>query len=177
MAAVVAATLSGTLGAPLRAAPPVDQYQVKAAYLYNFAKFVEWPADAFASPTAPLVLGIYGADPFGATIDTLLRDKKVGTRPFAVRRSSRMHDLRSSHIVFVGEGREPVATALAALAGSSALTVGQSDEFLAVGGMVWFQIEEGRVVFTIEAATAARARLTISSQLLRLSRPVGSGRS
>lgn len=166
MLTVVVALL---VGDGLRAAA-VDEYQVKAAYLYNFAKFVEWPADAFASPAAPLVVGIYGNDPFGATLDNLLRDKRVSGRSFQVRRSTRMQDLRNSHIVFVGEGREPLAAAMATLTGTAVLTVGQSSDFLASGGIVLFQIEDGRVIFTIDATAASKAHLAISSQLLRLAR-------
>lgn len=170
------AVCAAIAGGPSVRALAIDEYQVKAAYLYNFAKFVEWPAEAFPSPVTPLVIGVYGNDPFGATLDNLLRDKKVGSRPFAVRRSTRMQDLRNSHIVFVGEGREPVATALQVLAGSSTLTVGQSSDFLDGGGMVLFQVEEGRVVFTIDAEAAAKAHLSISSQLLRLARLNGGAR-
>ncbi len=153
-----------------------DEYQVKAAYLYNFAKFVDWPADAFALPTSPLVIGVYGTDPFGSTLDDLLRDKQVGGRPFQIRRSVRMPDLRNSHIVFVGDAAEPVAAALGELAGTSVLTVGQGPRFLEEGGMVMLQVEQGRVVFAIDDIRASQARLTISSQLLRLARLNVAGR-
>lgn len=147
-----------------------DEYQVKAAYLFNFAKFVEWPAASFATTDAPLVIGVYGADPFGPALDTLVRDKRIGGRPLQIRRSVRMQDLRSSHIVFVGQSTEPLSTSLQQLAGASVLTVGQAEGFLAEGGIILFEIADGRVVFTIHADAASRANLVVSSQLLRLAR-------
>ena len=175
--------IAGVIGTIIaRPVPPLtaaalDEYQVKAAYLYNFAKFVEWPADAFASPTAPMVIGVYGIDPFGPTLDNLLRDKKVAGRSFQVRRSTRIQELRNSHILFVGEGQDAPSALIRTLAGASVLTVGQSPDFLRDGGIVLFQIEDGRVVFSIDSAAAAKAHLSISSQLLRLSRLNGGARS
>jgi hypothetical protein len=169
---VCAAILAAAVAA--RAADrALDEYQVKAAYLYNFAKFVEWPAAAFAAPDAPLVIGVFGEDPFGPALDELVRDKTVKGRRCVVRRSVRMRDLRSSHIVFIGASPEPVAQALRELEGASVLTVGESPRLLDEGGIVLFSVDGGRVAFTVHVGAAARARLTISSQLLRLARVTG----
>lgn len=151
----------------------LDEYQVKAAYLYNFAKFVEWPAAAFGAPDAPLVIGVYGDDPFGPALDALVRDKTVKGRRCVIRRSVRMRDLRTSHVVFIGASPEPVAQALKELDGTSVLTVGEGPRLLDEGGIVAFSVEDGRVIFTIHVGAAARAHLSISSQLLRLARVTG----
>ncbi|MGE3177555.1 MAG: YfiR family protein [Vicinamibacterales bacterium] len=150
------------------------EYQVKAAYLFNFAKFVEWPAEAFASPDAPVVIGIYGPDPFGAALESLVRDKKLAGRPLAIRRSSAMGDLRASHLVFVNApSADTLPALLAQLAGASVLTVGEHERFIESGGVVRFELNDGRVGFTIDVGAASRSRLTISSQLLRLARATG----
>src|SRR5262245_59247368 len=114
LAATCALLLAGWHAVPARGSEAVpSEDQVKAAYLYNFTKFVEWPDSAFASPTAPIVIGIYGVDPFGPLIDDMVRNNTVAGRPLAVRRSVRMQDLRACHVVFVGGSREPMAEGLA----------------------------------------------------------------
>jgi hypothetical protein len=156
--------------------PLVSEYQVKAAYLFNFAKFVEWPASSFATPESPMVIGVYGRDPFGALLDTLVHDKKIGGRPLLVRRASSMPELRSSHLLFVGASSESLSTALAQLADAPALTIGEHERFIESGGMIRFDAADGRVVFTIDVGAAGRARLSISSQLLKLARVTGQSR-
>ncbi len=171
--ALVACAAALALTVTVRGGGALDEYQVKAAYLYNFAKFVEWPASAFSAPDAPLVIGVYGDDPFGPALDALVRDKTVKGRRCVIRRSVRMRDLRTSHVVFVGASPEPVAQALRELDGTSVLTVGESPRLLDEGGIVAFSVDDGRVVFAIHVGAAARAHLTISSQLLRLAKVTG----
>jgi hypothetical protein len=153
------------------------EYQVKAAYLFNFAKFVEWPVGAFATPDAPLVIGIYGPDPFGAALEALVRDKRVAGRPLVIRRSGSITDLRTSHLVFVSAtAKDALPAVLARLSGATVLTVGEDERFIESGGVVRFELVDGRVGFTIDVGAASRARLTISSQLLRLARVTGQSR-
>src|ERR1043165_9134092 len=90
--------------APLRSAEPSApsyEYQVKAAFLFNFAQFAEWPARAFADAKAPLVIGILGDDPFGSYLDELVRDEKVGERSFLIRRYRDIREVQGCHILFV----------------------------------------------------------------------------
>ena len=146
-----------------------DEYQVKAAMLYNFAMFVEWPAQAFRSTTDPIVVCVLGQNPFGSALEDAVRGKTVGGRAFAVRQ---IHDLgvaNACHILFVG------STEYKALRASSAdlkmigvLTVGEGDGFRAVGGIINFKLEDGRVHFEINREAAEQARLHISSKLLSL---------
>jgi hypothetical protein len=154
----------------------VAEYQMKAAYLYNFAKFVDWPATSFSSPTAPLVIGIYGDDPFGDAIDAVVRSKRTNGHPVITRRSVRMQDLRACHIVFVGPSREPVEAALAQLADRPVLTVGESEHFLRAGGIVQISVADGRLALTIDLANAVKANLTLSANLLRLAQVVNGPR-
>ena len=85
-----------------RSTPP--EYLIKAAYLYHFAMFVDWPADAFASRNSPIVIGIVGNDPFGPAIDDTVRDKRIDGRPLVVKRLDWAQDLRQCHILFVADG-------------------------------------------------------------------------
>src|SRR5712691_8044801 len=152
---------------------PPTEYQIKAAFLYNFAKFVEWPADAFADPHAPIVLGIVGEDPFGSVLDKIVLGKTVNDRGLVIKRLKEGPDLRNCHILFVSSSeRKHMPQILESLQGSSVLTVGETDRFAQSGGVINFILEENKVRFEINSETAARAGLKISSKLLALARIV-----
>jgi len=151
---------------------PPTEYQIKAAFLYNFAKFVEWP-DAFADPHAPIVLGIVGEDPFGSVLDKIVLGKTVNDRGLVIKRLKEGPDLRNCHILFVSSSeRKHMPQILESLQGSSVLTVGETDRFAQSGGVINFILEENKVRFEINSETAARAGLKISSKLLALARIV-----
>ncbi len=148
---------------------PPSEYQVKAAFLYNFAKFVEWPADAFADPHAPVVLGIVGEDPFDGLLEQIVAGKTVNGRNLLVRKLKPTDDLRNFHILFIGSTeRKRLPQILVSLRESSVLTVGEGDRLNESGLTIQFIIRENKVRFAINLATAARARLKISSKLLAL---------
>jgi hypothetical protein len=141
------------------------EYPVKAAFLYKFGSFVSWPPAAFAKPDAPVVVCVLGKDPFGATLDRLVRDATVNGRKVAVRRVSEVDAGSGCHIVYLGAGT--TAEALRAVQGAPVLTV--SDE--AQGGprgVLHFVVQEGRVRFQADPAAGARQGLQISSRLLNL---------
>lgn len=149
------------------------EYEVKAAFLYNFAKFVEWPGNAFGSPTDPLVLCVYGDDPFGESLDAVIQGERVGGRRLVVHRTREIPQLRGCHVVFLSQrARERYPEVLGSLRGRSVLTVGEGDGFLTDGGMIRFVLEQNRVRFEINLDAAERNRLKLSSQLLRLARAV-----
>ncbi len=174
---VIAALLAGSDPRARAQAPPTE-YEIKAAFLYNFAKFVDWPVDKFADPQAPVVLGIVGDDPFGAALDAMVLGKSVNGRAFQVKRLKPGPDLRSCHIVFVpASGKKHLPEILASLRGSSVLTVGETDWFVRSGGAVNFLLEDNKVRFEINVDAVARARLKISSKLLALARSVIDDRS
>ena len=106
-----------------RSTPP--EYLIKAAYLYHFAMFVDWPDDAFASRNAPIVIGIVGADPFGPAIDDTVRDKRIDGRPLVVKRLDWAQDLRHCHILFVADGNR-IADVVRRVGNLSVLIVGES---------------------------------------------------
>lgn len=145
-----------------------DEYAVKAAYLYNFAKYVEWPSEAFAGADAPLWICVAGDNPFGGALDTL-SGKMVESRPVAVRHIPAATGLEKCHIVYIGrseQGRfKAVLTKLARL---PILTVGDIADFAQEGGMIGLVEAEQRIRFNINLAAARQANLKLSSQLLKL---------
>jgi hypothetical protein len=158
----IAFVLAAGATAPAKEIPL--EYQVKAAYLFNFAKFVEWPSEA---RTGPLTICVAGQNPFGDVLEETLRGETVNDRPLATRVISGPET--GCHIVFVPQG---IATApyLSGLRGTPTLTVGEMPDFISRGGIINFVLEEGKVRFQIDSKAAERADLRISSHLLRLAR-------
>ena len=147
--------------------PAFDEYQVKAAFLYNFAKFVEWPRGSFANPTDPIVICIVGSNPFGSTLEDMVRGKKIGERAFVVRRLPDTQQAKSCQILFIGAGEwKRVRALLDALKGAAVLTVGETDDFTSSGGVIAFQLQGPRVRIQISLESAEQAKLRISSKLL-----------
>lgn len=145
-----------------------DEYAVKAAYLYNFAKFVEWPASAFESADAPLSICIAGNNPFGGALDSL-SGKMVESRPVAVRHVPAATGLEKCHIVYIGRSEQGRFKAvLAKLARLPVLTVGDIADFAQEGGMIGLVEAEQRIRFNINVAMTRQANLKLSSQLLKL---------
>ncbi len=176
-AILVVVALIGSASPAEAQSEPLTEYQIKAAFLYNFAKFVEWPGDAFSDSRAPIMLGIVGGDPFGKALDGVILGKTVNGRSLVVRRFRRGEDLRTCHILFVSfSERKRLPHILESLKGSSVLTVGETDGFVHSGGVVQFLLEESRVRFEINPDAAARVRLKISSKLLAVARIVPDGR-
>ncbi|MGH9748728.1 MAG: YfiR family protein [Candidatus Polarisedimenticolia bacterium] len=153
---------------------PSLELQVKAAFLYNFAKFAEWPDDAFRGPDAPLLIGVVGGDLFLEALERGVAGKTVGGRPFAVRRVRDPVADPVCHILFVaaGEARR-LPRLLEQLGGAPVLLVGETPGFASEGGVINFFIEENRVRFEVNLTSAERARLRLSSKLLSLARLVG----
>jgi hypothetical protein len=146
-----------------------SEYQVKAAFLFNFAKFIDWPPGSFAGPQSPFSICILGADPFGKAIDQTLRGQTIRGRAVVVLRMQDPAQLRHCRMGFVSaseQGRLP--RILQAIRGSSVLLVGESPGFAAAGGMIQFQMQDNRIRFSINPDAAERAGLRLSSQLLAL---------
>lgn len=147
-----------------RAGPSLE-YPVKAAFLYKFGSYVDWPPSAFAGPRAPVVVCVVGHDPFGALLDRTVRDETINDRPVVVRRLRTAAPGAPCHIAYLGGSREqPAEAAAAALAGSPVLTVSDG----AAGSVVRFRIVNNRVRFEIDLGVAGAGGLTISSKLLNL---------
>lgn len=152
--------------------PEATEYQVKAAYLYNFAKFIEWPPGSFADRRAPIVFGVLGEDPFGEALD-LLRGKGVHGRPVVVRRGDGLEELAGCHVLFIAASEEGrLGSLLERLGKSPVLTVGDTDLFARRGGMIQFVTAGSRVRFAVNPQVLRRVGLKASSRLLELAEVV-----
>ncbi|HEX9048874.1 MAG TPA: YfiR family protein [Verrucomicrobiae bacterium] len=150
--------------------PVSKEYQIKAAYLYNFAKFVQWPEERFATGQTPLVIGVFGRNPFGGELQAIARDHKINGRAIVIKPVATVAEARTVHLLFMSAAESnELAPRLAALDGAGVLTVGESEAFAEDGGMIVFVREADKVRFHINAAAAEHAGLKISAQLLKLS--------
>jgi hypothetical protein len=146
-----------------------DEYRVKAAFLYNFTKFVEWPAQAFKSSTEPFVICILGKNPFGNLVNEAVSGKTVEGRAFSVLEITEVAQARFCHILFVSDSqRKRLGPIFDAVKGSGTLTVGETDGFAALDGVINFKIVEGNVRLQINMDAVARQQLHISAKLLSL---------
>jgi len=150
-------------------AQTTKEYEVKAAFLNDFAQFVEWPTDAFVDVQSPIVIGILGNDPFGDSLAEIVRDENVDNRPLVIERYKRVQDIKACQILFISQSeKNRLEEILASLKNRSILTVGDFDGFAKRGGMIRFVTEKNKIRFRINVEAAKAANLTISSKLLRL---------
>jgi hypothetical protein len=144
------------------------EYLVKAAFLYNFAKFVEWPEGTFSDETSPLVLCILGDDPFGDSIDSI-KGKTIMGRELRIKRLSDEEEIGSCHIVFVSESeRGRLSYIIRKARRLNVLTVSDINGFAGRGGIIGFTKRENKVRFDINVEAAEGSKLKISSKLLKL---------
>ncbi len=152
-------------------AAPVE-YEVKAAFVHNFAKFIEWPEHAFDRADSPLRIGILGEGPIDEPLMNL-NGKEVQNRSLEVTRAGNTKNLRQYHIIFVNPSEKGrTRSLLRKLKGTGILTIGDLDGFAEQGGAFNFYLEEGKVRFEINDCAARRENLKVSSKLLRLARIV-----
>ncbi len=153
-----------------------SEYQVKAAFLFHFAQFVDWPAETFRDAESPLTYCTIGEDPFHGALDASLNGKTIGTRPFRVQHFRRGQEIQGCQVLFIGTlEKKSVAEALPALKGNPVLTVGESEHFVQSGGMIGFFLEDNKVRFEINLDAAEHAKLKISARLLALAKTVIGG--
>jgi hypothetical protein len=158
--------------------PQPTEYQLKAAFLFNFAKFIEWPTQAFTNKTSALVIGILGENPFHDDLARMVQNKLVDEHPLKVMEIKEFHlpaDMTNCHILFVSNSeKERLPEILDALRGRPVLTVGESDNFIESGGMIRFFLEQTKIRFHINQDAATKSGLKISSKLMSLSSRPGS---
>jgi hypothetical protein len=148
-------------------------YEVKTAFLFNFAKFIEWPASSFATPQSPFAICVLGQDPFGSILTDTLEGKVIRERPLALRRLKDKSDARNCQIVFISPSESPhLADIVEAVRGENVLLVGETNGFAASGGTIEFTLEDDRVRFAINTDAADRSGLKFSSKLLALAKIV-----
>ena len=155
------------------ASPPAGlEYDVKAAFVYNFAKFVQWPADAFPRTDAPLTICIVGTDPFGPSLDETLKGEHLDGHPLAAVRHQAPPPAGTCHVLFVSASEEGrYGELLAAIDSTRTLTVGDTISFLDAGGYLAFYLDNGRVRFAVNSDLAGADGLDVSSKLLRVAMP------
>jgi hypothetical protein len=154
----------------------VSEADVKAAFLFGMAKFITWPAEAFASETAPVVVGVYGDELFTRTLQTLVADRKVHGRSITVKRLTKPEDGKTCQILYFGAAEtRKMGQVYDSIKRMPILTVGESDDFLDQGGMFNFFFEDKQLRFEVNPPTTENAKLTVSSHLLRLAKKVRKG--
>jgi hypothetical protein len=150
--------------------------RVKAAYLYKFAGFVEWPAKSFTRPDTPVTIAVLGADPVVMELNQAVAGRTVNDRPLAVRRLRTGDSLAGVHILFVGKSESARLTQLAqATQPRSILTVTESDGALEQGSVINFVRADRRVRFEISVESAEKSGLRLSSRLLAVAQDVRTG--
>jgi hypothetical protein len=163
------------LGSRAGAQAPAGEAQIKAAFVYNFLKFVEWPYDASARATDPLIVVIVGDGPTAGAIEEFLATKRVGERAITIRHLAWDQSLVGVHAVFVSED-DPrrLRRVLEAAASAGVLSIGEGAGFASNGGVIALLLVDRRVRFDIDIDAATAARLRISSKLLALGHVVRS---
>ena len=172
---VIAFLLFGNLTAQAQVS---REYQLKAVFLYNFAQFTEWPANAFADDKSPIVIGIVGADPFGAALEQTIQGETVGGHPLTIQHFPRPADIKTCHLLFFTQSENRhVEEILKTLQDKPVLTVSDMDTPMTSAVMIRFVLENNKVHFRVNAEAAHAANLSLSSKLLRVAEATPPGRT
>ena len=151
----------------------VNEYDVKAAFLFNFAKFIEWPNSGRQQSKSPFVICVYGDDPFGPSLDSVVKGKTIDDREILTRRVRKIDELRDCQMAFISSSEESrMPAVLAALSGSSVVLIGETAGFAQQGGHIQLVMQDNRVRFLVNVDAAKRSHLQISSKLLSLAQIV-----
>jgi hypothetical protein len=149
------------------------EYAVKAAFLFHFAQFVEWPAGSFKDGNSPLTYCTLGEDPFSGALDQSLSGKTIGTRALRVQHFKLPQEAQGCQVLFLGASEtKKLSEVLASVSGRAILTVGETDHFAADGGVIGFCVEANKIRFEINLESAEKANLKISARLLALAKTV-----
>ena len=152
---------------------PVPEHQMKALYLFNFTKYVEWPGEVFAGTNACYTIGIFGAEDTYNDLQALTSDKTVNGRKLVVKRIAQADDAKKCHIVYLGRGSEKLETAvLETVRQIPVLTVGEHEDFLSRGGMVRFAREQNKLRVEIDLEASQKAHLTVSARLVPIAKVI-----
>ena len=149
------------------------EYEVKAAFIYNFAKFIDWPDSSFESATSPFYVGVLGKNRFNGYLEKILSGKKLKGRKIQIRYFKNFKEVKYSHILFISSSeKKRLRHVFKALEKKGILTIGDTEGFISTGGAIGFVMKDNKVRFEINLNSARKARLTISSKLLRLAKKV-----
>ena len=158
---------------PAQADTQADEYRVKAAFLYKFGSYIEWPSGSFARADSPVTIGVMGADTLADELTQIVVGRNVNGRPVRVRKLRPGDPIAGLHVLFVGRadsGR--LAEILAAAKGRALLTVTESEEALELGSMINFVVVDDKVRFDVAPPPADSGNLRISARLLGVARKV-----
>ncbi len=157
-------------------ANPSSEYAVKAAFLFHFAQFAEWPPNTFKDADAPLIFCTLGEDEFHGVLNESISGKTIGNRPLRAEHLKQIDEVEGCQVVFVGvDDKKRIPALLASLKDSPVLTVGETEHFAQEGGMIGLLLEENKIRFEINLGSAERAKLRISAKLLALAKTVIGG--
>jgi hypothetical protein len=152
--------------------PDFSEYEVKAGFMYNFPKFIEWPGDTISDSNKAITLCVVGADPFGKALG-VIDDKTVQNRRLEIKYTSRSKDLKICTMLFISSSeKENLPQILEILKNTATLTIGDTGGYARQGVMINFVMEQNKVGFEINSESARRARITISSKLLKLAKMI-----
>jgi len=155
----------------------VDEYELKAAFLGKFVKYVTWPAERLGAKREPVVIAVLGRDPFGRKLDEALEGLRLDGRPVQVRRLETLKDVPAAHLLFVPQREsEHLGEVLAATRAAGVLVVGESPAFAASGGVIGFYLDKEKLRFEVNLEAARRANVRLSADLLKVARIVKDGR-
>ena len=155
-----------------------NEYEIKAAYLLNFPNFVDWPGSINQDLQSPFRLCLLGSDPLGSALSRMMADRLSRGRSLLLRRVSRTDPVSDCQILYIGPSESKyIPQILDSLHNVSALTVGETDQFAAQGGMIQLVMEDNRIRFKINPTAASEAGIRISSKLLALAQIVSSPRT
>lgn len=169
----ISCLLSFALCLNLQAQSAATEYQVKAAYLLNFGKFVSWPSSALSARADEFSICLSGDDPFGPVLDSTVRGEKIDGHPVVIRRLRGSHEFTGCHILYISHSEQSQVRKIASsLSKSGVLTVGDSPDFMDQGGALQFTMSGNRVRFAVNLDATQDAGLVLSSELLKVASAV-----
>ncbi|MBN2102668.1 YfiR family protein [bacterium] len=146
-----------------------SEYEIKAAFIYNFAKFVEWPPESEQAARDSIIIGILGQDPFGSLMEQVIGGKTAHGKTISIERYQSLEQARHCHILFISDSKlSRLSHIIEQLADKHILTVGEMETFAREGGMIYLYVQEKRIRFKINMDAANAAQLKLSSKLLKL---------
>ena len=155
---------------------PFREYEIKAAFLFNFAQFIEWPEQAFTNATAPFVIGVIGDisdNRFGHVLNQIMQGETIGGRRIILKLPRQFDELAGCHILFIGRSEQARLPQILNLVNhTGVLTVGETDSFMRLGGIINFITRDNKVRFELHLDNAARAGLKIDAKLLKVAQVV-----
>lgn len=174
--AAVMMTLTILGAGPTRAGAPTlldsassKVYEIKAAFIYNFAQFTQWPDSAFASSDSPFVLAFIGDSPLGPALERVLDGKAIAGHPIVLKHLDSVNQISGCHLLFVPESEDgDLDDIFNAVGNQPILTVGETTKFMWAGGIIRFFIADGRIRFEVDPDAADKAGLRLSSRLMHL---------